>query len=190
MQRHHGCGFKVDVSSCCRQMKILPARKLCRSYGIDCQLTGQRGQVDDRLRGMRVALDGCSHYVKADRMTIVNPLTGWTDTMIQRYITQNAIPLHPLIERGAQTIGCMYCAGGAQFDNSGIRHLREMDPDAWHRFIVDWKAGEIIMAIKYESDLATTQAAIERMGGLEHLATTKPWLFDYLRINPLAGYSK
>ena len=187
-QKHRDWDFKCSVSNCCRAMKIAPARILLKQNGVTCQLTGQRGQADDALRGLRAIKDGAINYVQADKMTVANPLTGWTDTMIRRYIDQNQLTEHPAKTRGAKTIGCMYCGGGAQFDNSGFKVLRQTQPEAWRRFIVDWRAGEIIMAIKHNVRRAVAAEALTQMGGLEAVAQDRPETFDYLRETPLRGY--
>jgi hypothetical protein len=63
-------------------------------------------------------------------------------------------------------------------------------PDAWRQFVVDWKAGEIILAIKHDEHLDAIRAIIKQMGGLEYLAETRPHIFDYLRQTPKEGYLK
>jgi len=187
---HKDAGFRCDVSSCCQKMKIDPARKLMRRQGVELQFTGQRGGQDDQLRGLRAIKDGALYFVKSARLHVCNPLLGWTDMMVRRYREQHGLPEHPARSRGAVTIGCVYCGGGAQFTNSGFRVLRRTWPEAWRRFIVEWRAGEIILAVKYDVSLDVSRAAVERLGGLETLAAERPWLFDYLRKTPLPGYSK
>lgn len=192
MQRHkhHGFDIKLDVSSCCRNMKILPGRKKTKEIGGDIQITGQRGQMDDALRGLRAIKDGSVSYVKADKLTIFNPLIGWTDLMIRRYTETNSLQVHPRKKSGAITIGCMYCGGGAQFTNSGFRILRNIVPDLWRVFVVDYKGGEIILAVKYNKTLETIRNIIKELDGLGNLYDNKPWLFDYLEIPPRQGYDK
>ena len=189
-QKNKDKGFKLDVTACCRKMKIAPARKLTREVGAEVQFTGQRGNQDDRLRGMRELKDGSLRYVKQDKIFICNPLLGWTDTMIRRYTIQNNLMIHPKKKEGAQTIGCMFCGGGAQFDNSGFKILRRTDKKAWYKFMVEWEAGFIILAIKYKVSLTEIKEVVGRMGGLGKIAKDTPWMFDYLRMKPLRGYDK
>lgn len=188
--RHRGMGFRLDVSLCCRSMKILPARRLTRKLGCEMQLTGQRGSTDDALRGLRALKDSSLVFVKSDSLWIANPLTGWTDTMVRRYIDQNHLGEHPARADGACTIGCLYCGGGAQFDNSGFPILRRQLPNRWQWFMVEVAAGEVVLAIKYDERLTVVREALGSMGGLEEVARTRPWVFDFLRHTPLAGYSK
>ena len=183
-------GFRLNVTLCCRNMKITPARKLIKANGIDIHFTGQRGGQDDALRGMRNFKDDTIKFIKEDKLYICNPLTGWTDTMIRRYARQNKLDSHPLKKKGAITIGCMYCGGGAQFENSGIRILRRLNQKAWYWFIVEQKAGEIILAIKHGAHIDAIRAAIEKLGGLQALANERPYVFDFLTITPRRGYDK
>lgn len=187
-QKHKNIDFKCNVTECCRKMKIKPARDLMKKHGFDMQFTGTRGNADDCLRGLRAIKDGSTVYVESDKLTICNPLTGWTDTMIKRYTESHSLPQHPAKAAGALTIGCMYCGGGAQFDNSGFKILRQTSPEAWRQFIVDWRAGEVILAIKYNTTLRIIRKAIEELGGLNKLANDMPWIFDYLRTTPIRGY--
>ncbi|MBN2385130.1 phosphoadenosine phosphosulfate reductase family protein [bacterium] len=192
MQKHRDrdFGYRLNVTGCCRNMKILPARKLTKQLGCTLQFTGQRGNQDDALRGMRELKDGSICYIKADKLTVCNPLLGWTDMMIRRYIKQNKLQQHPAKARGAITIGCLYCGGGGQFTNSGFRILRHELPEQWRRFIVDNGAGEIILSIKYDKPLDPVREAVKSLGGISALADAHPWIFDFLRMRPLRGYDK
>jgi 3'-phosphoadenosine 5'-phosphosulfate sulfotransferase (PAPS reductase)/FAD synthetase len=192
MQRHkqNPLGFRIDVSSCCRNLKIAPARKLARELDCTLQFTGVRGGSDDMLRGLRAIKDGSSHYVKQDKLTICNPLTGWTDCMGRRYREQHHLPTHPAKLRGAMTIGCVCCGGGSQFTISAYRLLRTTWPSGWWRYIVTAGMGPIILSIKHNSPLDKVKAALDQMGGLATVAKERPWIFDFTRMPPLPGYSK
>jgi 3'-phosphoadenosine 5'-phosphosulfate sulfotransferase (PAPS reductase)/FAD synthetase len=193
MQRHRGAndfGFRVDVSTCCRKMKIKPGRDLAKATGCNAVLTGQRGAADDRLRALRALKDGALFQVKEDNIAQSNPLTGWTDLMIQRYTTQHGLPVNPQKAAGALTIGCMYCGGGAQFDNSGFRVLRHTDPEAWRRMVVEYGFGPIILSIKHDRPLSDIMAALALLGGLAQVADHMPHVFDFLRPKPLRGYDR
>lgn len=125
MQKHRGRQFdiRLDVSSCCRTMKIAPARRLVKTLGCTLQLTGQRGGVDDSLRGMRAFKDGAFHYVEADHLTICNPLLGWTDMMIRRYTQRHDLPRHP-----ARRLAPLHRRGRNGRDHPGDQ-IRPADPD-------------------------------------------------------------
>jgi 3'-phosphoadenosine 5'-phosphosulfate sulfotransferase (PAPS reductase)/FAD synthetase len=193
MQSHRGhksLGFRCDCSTCCRTMKLAPGRSKVREIGCNASLTGLRGEADSRIRGLRAIKDGAIHFLEADKITQVNPLHGWTDLMIARYTKQNGIPVEPKKQAGHVTSGCMFCGGGAQFDNSGFRVLRRIRPEAWRRMIVDLEFGPVILAIKYDMPLSMTNEAINRLGGLATVADRMPHVFDFLRINPLKGYDR
>ena len=192
MQKHPArvTGYKLDVSTCCRIMKIKPARDLCKRIGCNAMLTGQRGGQDDRLRGLRAVKDGAIVELKQDRLAQVNPLLGWTDLMISRYTKQHGLPVHPQKARGALTIGCMYCGGGAQFDNSGFRVLRRTKPAEWRRMMIDYGFAPLVIAIKYDVPLRVAQMALDHLGGPEAVADEMPHVFDFLRITPLRGYDR
>jgi len=190
MQQNRHMGFSINVSECCRAMKIKPARILARNLGLELQITGQRGSRDDSLRGLRTLKDGQLFYQQRDRIWIVNPLTGWTDPEIQGYIKHHKLEQHPTRTRGALTIGCVYCGGGSQYTNSGYRILRKTWPEAWRRLIVEWGAGLIILALKHKRPIDEIRAAVQELGGLKTLAKFQPWLFDFTRKTPQPGYQK
>lgn len=187
---HPDAGFALNVSECCRTMKIRPGRTLTRNLGCTVQVTGQRGKADDRIRAFRAVTDGALTYQRRDQLWIANPLTTWTDADVAGYAAEHKLPEHPARARGAKTIGCVFCGGGAQYDNSGYRVLRATWPEAWRFFMVVLGAGAIILAIKYDTRLKDVQTAVLELGGLAALATSRPWVFDYTRITPLAGYHK
>lgn len=192
MQKHpqEQYGFKLDVSSCCQKMKIDPGRNKTKELGCNANLTGQRGGEDDRLRGMRAHKDGAIHFVKSAKLTVINPLLGWTDLMILRYTKNHNLPINPMRKKGALTIGCMFCGGGAQFTNSGFRVLRKVAPDEWRKMIIDYDFAPVIIAIKHECSLEIARAAIEKAGGVEHICNAMPHIFDFIRKKPLQGYSR
>ena len=189
-QTNAGAGFKCNVSECCRSMKINPARTMTRNLGCGVQLTGQRGQQDDALRGFRTFKDGAIFLQARDRMWIANPLIGWEDADITAYRIAEDLPEHPARARGAKHIGCVFCGGGAQYNNSRYRILRKTWPEAWDQFMVQWGGGLVILSIKYKAFLYATVEAVGNYGGLPKLAFDRPWVFDFLREKPLRGSEK
>lgn len=189
--RHRNMGFKLGTSSCCKALKSRPARKLTRALGMTAQLTGQRGGSDDEIRGLHTIRDSWMTDVIADKIAVANPLTGWTDTMIRRYLDQNRIARHPARESGDfMGIGCIYCGGSGNYSNSSLRSLRIHLPTQWWWYIVEACAGEVILALKYDSPIRIVRSAIEDMGGLDTLATERPWIFDFTARTPRKGYEK
>ena len=185
-----GFGFKTDYSSCCRAHKIAPVRAAMKAAGISLQFTGLRGSTDSAARGLSTKKHGATHYNKTDKIWVCNPIAGFTDLMGQRYIKQNGLTRHPAKAKGAETIGCMVCGGGAQFTGSCYPHARRLSPRIWHRWIVTARMGEIILAIKYDEPLQRVRAALDSTGGLAAVAKARPWVFDFVCMKPLQGYDK
>jgi len=191
MQKNRGqMGFKINVSECCRAMKIVPARIMTKKSGCNVQITGQRGKTDDNLRGLRNIKDGDLYFQVKDNLWVANPLNGWTDAEINGYIKAHNLPEHPARTRGAKTIGCVYCGGGSQYTNSGYRILRKTWPLAWYKFMVGWRGGLIILALRYKAHLNQIEMAVKEIGGLRYIARNMPWLFDFTRKKPILGYNK
>jgi phosphoadenosine phosphosulfate reductase len=190
MQRHRGLGIRIDCSSCCSAMKTEPARQFAKSLGMRLAITGQRGSEDDCLRGTRSWRDGALALNKAAGLWTANPLDGWTATMVNRYSRAHDLPRHPARDRGAVTIGCIWCGGGAQYSASCYRVLRRTAPDLWRRFIVDLRGGEIILAVKHLAPIPTVRQALQRLGGLAAVADTRPWIFDFLETPPRTNYDR
>lgn len=189
-KEHPDAGFRLDCSACCQQLKIAPGRRATRHLGAKVQLTGLRGAGESALRGLRDLQDGALHWVKTDKLWVANPLSGWTDLMVRRYLEQHQLPQHPARAAGAQTIGCVPCGGGAQFTSSAYAQMRRAAPDLWRRWIVEERLGPIILAVKHDAPLAQVEAALARLGGLEQVATERPWVFDFARPTPLPGNTK
>jgi len=183
-------GYKLDVSSCCQNQKINPGRKITKQLRCSMQFTGLRGGEEDLLRGIRAQKDGAYYKNKQTGLYICNPLTGWTDTMCRRYVQAHKLPQHPARLRGAKAIGCIICGGGSNYEDSMIRRTRENEPDMWRRYIVDDQAGLVILSLKHKIPLALTTEIVAEMGGLQHLADHRPWIFDYTTKAPLVHSSK
>jgi 3'-phosphoadenosine 5'-phosphosulfate sulfotransferase (PAPS reductase)/FAD synthetase len=175
--------FRVDISGCCRRNKIEPVRRAVKRDGLNCQIVGTK-TGDDNTRSLRALKDGPIHTLKSG-MTIAKPISHWTDLMVRRYREENDLPVHPWRSRGATEIGCVLCGGGAQYECSPYRILRQLDPARWRQFIVDWRGGEIILALKHKWTRARARKAIGEMGGLGTLASQHPEIFDYIRRRPL-----
>jgi len=192
MQAHkeRDYGFRLNVTACCQAMKIAPVRKLMKKHGYQLKFAGVRGAPDDQLRSLRAHKDGSLYKNKESSLWQAHPLLGWTDGQVIKYTKDNKLPRHPLKKRGLLTTGCIYCGGGCQFENSGYRILRHIDQEAWRRFFLEWRAGEILLAIKHDRPLWLVQEAVDELGGLEKLAEDRPFIFDYCRTKPLKGYER
>jgi len=187
--RHPDAGFRLNCSACCQVLKIKPARDLTKSLGCKVQLTGNRGGAEARIRG-RWMLEDAIRWNKQDKLWIAAPLCGWTNLGVNIYTRQHGLRQHPARRRGAESIGCIPCGGGCQWDNSGFKFMRKIEPALWHKYMVDWRMGEIVLAIKHDKPLALVQEAVGKLGGLESLAETQPWIFDCTLKTPLKGTAK
>ena len=88
---------------CCGIRKVEP---LGRALGeLDAWFTGlRREQSVTRTDGAEVEVD-----VAHGGMTKVNPLIGWTMEQVRAYAKTNAVPVHPLHDKGFPSIGCAPC---------------------------------------------------------------------------------
>lgn len=63
----------------------------------------------------------------------VYPLAQWTDDMVDDYIREHNLPVHPLYARGYASIGCFTCTTpikeGEDRRAGRWRHIREANPD-------------------------------------------------------------
>ena len=189
-QSHRGFGFKASPSACCRKRKLIPGRKLTASLGATLQFVGTRGQADSRSRGHRAQVDGTLY--EQDGLHICTPLSGWTDLRVRTYRRRYDLPQHPDRQAGRITnTGCnATCGGGSQFLTSNYREMRRSFPDLWRETIVDRGFGPLILAIKFNAPLSAINRAVDAAGGLEQLATSRPWIFDHTRRIPLESYRR
>ena len=97
-----GLRWSYDPDGCCEIRKVEPlARGLA---GFDAQLTGRKGWQSATRAGLsRFELER-----DADRLK-VNPLASWSPEAIEAYLTDYALPRHPLVAAGYPSIGCQPC---------------------------------------------------------------------------------
>jgi phosphoadenosine phosphosulfate reductase len=91
-----------DPDLCCRMRKVLPLRKSLAPY--DAWASGiRRDETDQRRQVGFVEWDSTNSKVK------VNPLAGWTDDDVDRYIADNNVLVNPLLSDGYGSVGCAPC---------------------------------------------------------------------------------
>jgi phosphoadenosine phosphosulfate reductase len=91
----HPCGS----DKCCQFRKVEPLRRAIA--GKAAWLTSlKRSDGPTRADAPIVSWDSTFGLVK------VNPLATWTDEDVASYLADRELPLHPLIPRGYQSIGC------------------------------------------------------------------------------------
>ena len=91
-----------DPDACCT---------LRKTQVLDAALAGYDGWITGRKRfqsGSRAALPAFE-MEKATGRIKVNPLAHWSSADVQEYMTENALPRHPLVARGYPSIGCAPC---------------------------------------------------------------------------------
>lgn len=93
--------WRTSVDACCNIRKVVPLDNALKGYA--AWITGRkRFQGGDRLR-LRVVEEGDSGQIK------FNPLANWAPEQIEAYMTENALPAHPLVAQGFPSIGCWPC---------------------------------------------------------------------------------
>jgi phosphoadenosine phosphosulfate reductase len=92
-----------DRHECCGIRKVEPLGRALAD--LDAWITGlRREQSVTRTDGAEVEVDAAH-----GGMTKVNPLIGWTMEQVRAYAKTNAVPVHPLHDKGYPSIGCAPC---------------------------------------------------------------------------------
>jgi phosphoadenosine phosphosulfate reductase len=123
-----------DVDACC---------DLRKTQVLNSALAGFDGWITGRKRyqsGARADLPAFEHEQSTGRMK-VNPLAHWSSADVQEYITENALPRHPLVARGYPSIGCAPCTTPvAEGENPRAGRWRGNKKDECGIHFVDGKA--------------------------------------------------
>lgn len=85
---------------CCGVRKVRPLQRKLRE--LKAWATGLRREQSEDRAGVRKAeeIDGCVR---------LSPLADWSAEQVDRYISENDVPVHPLYARGYTSIGCGPC---------------------------------------------------------------------------------
>jgi phosphoadenosine phosphosulfate reductase len=95
-----GTLWSSDADACCHFRKTKPLARALK--GFEATVTGRkRFQTAERANMEKVEL--------ADGRFRFNPLVDWTLDEISRYLEANRLPIHPLVNDGYPSIGCMPC---------------------------------------------------------------------------------
>jgi len=98
-----------DPEGCCRLLKVEPTKKALR--GLDAWITGLRkseGKAREDYRPVErrsLSIDGEEKLI-----TKVNPILGWEEIDIWKYLAMNRIPVHPFYALGYRSLGCAPCS--------------------------------------------------------------------------------
>lgn len=103
--------FTTSVAArmlCCRIRKVHPLNTALA--GLDGWFTGLRGDQSASRAGIA--------QVELDRdhgdIVKVNALAHWSDEQVWDYLTENAVPVHPLYAQGYASFGCAPCTRPVQ----------------------------------------------------------------------------
>ena len=93
--------WRTDPDGCCQVRKVAPMERALRDRV--AWLSGLR-RADSVARSQ-------TPVVQRDRRGLVkiNPLVGWTDEDVARYVAEHDVPVNPLVGQGYTSIGCWPC---------------------------------------------------------------------------------
>ena len=94
--------WRVDPENCCSAVKV---GQLDRALlGKAAWMSGlRRAESSARANAPLVSYDVSRGLVK------VNPIATWSDSDVAGYVKDHDLPVHPLTERGYDSIGCWPC---------------------------------------------------------------------------------
>jgi phosphoadenosine phosphosulfate reductase len=90
--------YERNRNECCRINKVEPMKKALERYSAQL-ISLRRDQSADRanIQILEERLDG---------VTLIHPLARWSREDSLKYLKDNAVPSHPLHEKGYKSIGC------------------------------------------------------------------------------------
>lgn len=90
-----------DPNLCCFMHKVQPMQKAMKD--MLAWISGiRRDQTSVRAEARILEL-------QKDGLVKINPLLNWTTADVKRYMEENNLPSHPLLEKGYRSIGCSPC---------------------------------------------------------------------------------
>jgi phosphoadenosine phosphosulfate reductase len=96
--------YKTDPDRCCFLRKVEPLERAI--VGFDAWISAVRqDQSDSRAATQLVEY----HEIAGRPIVKVFPLAHWTRSEVWRYIRENGVPYHPLLDQGYTSIGCWPC---------------------------------------------------------------------------------
>jgi phosphoadenosine phosphosulfate reductase len=91
--------WRCGTDRCCEVRKVEPLNRALS--GKAAWMTGLR-RADSPLRASTPVLE----LDRVRGIPKLNPLAAWTDEQVEAYISEHALPVHPLTRRGYLSIGC------------------------------------------------------------------------------------
>jgi phosphoadenosine phosphosulfate reductase len=96
--------YKTDPDRCCFIRKVEPLERAM--VGFDALISAVRQDQSDS----RAATEVVEYHEVAGRPIVkVFPLARWSRADVWRYIRENGVPYHPLLDQGYSSIGCWPC---------------------------------------------------------------------------------
>ena len=93
--------YEHDPDLCCYIRKVQPMQQAMQ--GIKAWITGiRRDQTAHRAQAKILEL-------QENGLLKINPMLNWTKQDIWKYIRENNLPEHPMLEKGYTSIGCTPC---------------------------------------------------------------------------------
>ena len=96
--------YQTDPDRCCWIRKVEPLQHALTGY--DAWISAVRGDQGHT----RASVDVLEYHEAAGHAVVkVFPLAGWSRDAVWRYIREQDIPYHPLLDQGYTSIGCWPC---------------------------------------------------------------------------------
>ena len=96
--------YATDPDRCCAIRKVEPLARAI--VGFDAWISAVRQDQSDS----RASTDVVEYHEVAGRPIVkVFPLAHWSRADVWRYIRENGVPYHPLLDQGYSSIGCWPC---------------------------------------------------------------------------------
>ena len=96
--------YKTDPNRCCFLRKVEPLERAIVAY--DAWISAVRQDQSDSRRATELVE---YHQMNGRPIVKVFPLARWSRTDVWRYIRENGVPYHPLLDQGYTSIGCWPC---------------------------------------------------------------------------------
>ena len=96
--------YTTDPDSCCGIRKVEPMQRVLPAY--DAWVSALRRDQSSARSETEVV----EHHAAGDHPVIkVHPLAHWSRSDIWRYLRENEVPHHPLLDQGYSSLGCWPC---------------------------------------------------------------------------------
>jgi phosphoadenosine phosphosulfate reductase len=101
--------YQTDPDRCCAIRKVEPMERAIRDY--DAWVSAIR-RDQGASRGSTDVVE--HHEIDGRALIKVHPLAHWSRADVWRYIHENDVPYHPLLDQGYSSLGCWPCTRRTQ----------------------------------------------------------------------------